>query len=192
MSDSTEQSENSTALLSSKAKWTFVIIAALILIFDQWTKTAIVQSFEYAEKLPITDYFDLTRLHNYGAAFSFLSEAGGWQKFFFITLGTVVTVGILIWLFRFAKSSEKLLATALSLIMAGAIGNVIDRVVYGYVVDFLLFQFEFLKNTMPSIFPTGHYPAFNVADIAICCGAVLLIVDWIREIRRESLKKKSI
>jgi len=181
----TEETKLKSILFSNKTRWTFVIIAVLILILDQWTKFEIVQRFEYGERLPITNYFDITRLHNFGAAFSFLSEAGGWQKIFFVTLGSAVTIGILVWLFKFAKKGEKLLATALSLIMAGAIGNVIDRVNYGYVVDFLLFQFDILKQALPSIFPTGHYPAFNVADISICIGAFLLIIDWIREVRRE-------
>ena len=173
--------------LSTKACLWFLGLSLILILLDQWTKFEIVQRFEYGERLPITSYFDLYYLRNYGAAFSFLSEAGGWQKTFFISLSALVSLGIIIWLFRFAKKDQKILITAMSLVLAGAIGNVIDRINYGYVVDFISFHFETL-GAIPLIkylFPNGRFAAFNVADMAISCGAILLIIDWWFEVKRE-------
>lgn len=173
--------------LSTKTCLWFLSLSLVLILLDQWTKLEIVQRFEYGEKLPITPYFDLYYLRNYGAAFSFLSDAGGWQKTFFITLSAIVSLGIIIWLFRYAQKDQKILITAMSLVLAGAIGNVIDRINYGYVVDFASFHSEVL-GTIPLIkylFPNGRFAAFNVADVAISIGAVLLIIDWWFEVKRE-------
>jgi signal peptidase II len=118
------------------------------------------------------------RVHNTGAAFSFLAHAGGWQRWFFVGLG-VAAVGFMIYMLR-QHSGQKMFAWAMSLIMGGAIGNVIDRLIHGYVVDFLDFHWSFLSP----MFPGGHFPAFNVADCGITIGAGLLILDELRRVRR--------
>ena len=184
-----------TEKFSTKACFGFLLISIVLIALDQWTKFAVVENFFYGERKPITSYFDLYYLRNYGAAFSFLSDAGGWQKIFFITLSSVVCIGIVIWLFFFATKQQKILTTAMSLVLAGAFGNLIDRINYGYVVDFLSFHHEAMAN-IPIIkimfSEQGRFPAFNVADMAIFCGAFLLIVDWYLEVKREKALAKSI
>ncbi len=135
--------------ISIKAFLGFLLLSVLLIILDQWTKFAIVESFFYGERKPITSYFDLYYLRNYGAAFSFLSDAGGWQKIFFVTLSSIVCVGIIFWLFIFATKQQKILTTAMSLVLAGAFGNLIDRINYGYVVDFLSFHHDYMKTELP-------------------------------------------
>jgi signal peptidase II len=117
------------------------------------------------ETVAIMPYFNLTMAHNHGAAFSFLAQAGGWQRWFFIGLAATISVVLLVWLAKL-KPAAKLEAISLSLILGGAIGNVMDRIMYGYVIDFL-----------DVYVGTSHWPAFNIADSAICIGAVLLILD---------------
>jgi signal peptidase II len=153
-------------------------IAALIMLIDQFTKVLILGSFQYGESLPITSYFNLVRVHNLGAAFSFLSDAGGWQRWFFTGLGVVAAV-FMTWLLR-AHAGQRLFCAAISCILGGAVGNVIDRLLHGYVVDFLDFHWAFLSG----IFYGGHFPAFNVADSAISLGAALLILDELLRVRR--------
>jgi signal peptidase II len=153
-------------------------IAALIMVIDQFTKVLILGSFQYGDSLPITSYFNLVRVHNLGAAFSFLSDAGGWQRWFFTGLGTVAAV-FMVWLLR-AHAGQRLFCAAISCILGGAVGNVIDRLLHGYVVDFLDFHWAFLSG----IFYGGHFPAFNVADCAISLGAGLLILDELLRVRR--------
>jgi signal peptidase II len=123
------------------------------------------------ETLPITSYFNLVRVHNPGAAFSFLADAGGWQRWFFTGLG-VVAAGVMVYLLKM-HTGQALFCLALSLLLGGAVGNVIDRVVYGHVIDFLDF-----------FYGTWHFPAFNVADSAISVGAALLILDELLRVRR--------
>jgi signal peptidase II len=113
-------------------------------------------------------YFNLTMAHNHGAAFSFLAQAGGWQRWFFTVLALVISTVLVVWLAKL-KPEAKLEAISLSLVIGGAIGNVIDRIYYGYVIDFLDIYIG-----------SSHWPAFNVADSAICIGAVLLIIDSIK------------
>jgi signal peptidase II len=122
--------------------------------------------YERVEVLPVLDF---TLLHNTGAAFSFLADASGWQRGFFITLGTVVSLALIVWMWRMPRG-EKLLPLALSLIVGGAIGNVIDRIAHGYVIDFIHAHWG-----------AAYFPAFNIADSAITIGAVLLILDAFRE-----------
>jgi len=115
------------------------------------------------------------RVHNAGAAFSFLSDAGGWQRWFFTGLGTVAAL-VMVWMLR-AHAGQRLFCSAVSLILGGAVGNVIDRLLHGHVVDFLDFHWDFLAG----LFLGGHFPAFNLADSAITLGAVLLLLDeWLR------------
>jgi len=117
------------------------------------------------ETVAIMPYFNLTMAHNHGAAFSFLAQAGGWQRWFFIGLAATISVVLLVWLAKL-KPAEKLESISLSLILGGAIGNVIDRISYGYVVDFIDLYIGH-----------NHWPVFNIADSAICIGAILLIAD---------------
>ena len=153
-------------------------IAALIVVVDQFTKVLILGSFQYGESLPITSYFNLVRVHNLGAAFSFLSNAGGWQRWFFTCIGVVAAL-FMVWMLR-QHAGQRLFSAAISLILGGAVGNVIDRLLHGYVVDFLDFHWTFLDG----LFHGGHFPAFNVADSAITLGAGLLILDELLRVRR--------
>ena len=141
------------------------MLAALIVAADQLTKAWIVADFPYGQGEVITDFFNLVHVHNYGAAFSFLSDAGGWQRWFFSILSSVVSAVIAVWIFRLPKA-KWIESLALALILGGALGNLYDRVALGYVVDFLDFHWS-----------GWHFPAFNVADSAITIGAVLLILD---------------
>lgn len=161
---------------SSLTPWLF--IAAIIILADQFTKVLVIGAFELGHSQAVTSFFNLVRVHNTGAAFSFLANAGGWQRWFFVGLGAVATVFIVYMLRQ--HGGQKLFAWALTLILGGAIGNVIDRLVHGYVVDFLDFHWDFLAP----MFPGGHFPAFNIADCGITIGAMLLILDEIRRVRR--------
>ena len=153
-------------------------VAALIVVADQFSKVLVMGSFVLGESLPVTGFFNLVRVHNAGAAFSFLSDAGGWQRWFFTGLG-VVAAAIMVWMLR-AHAGQRLFCSAVSLILGGAVGNVIDRLLHGHVVDFLDFHWDFLDG----LFYGGHFPAFNLADSAITLGAVLLLLDEWRRVRR--------
>jgi len=153
-------------------------LSLLIVLADQLTKTMIVGSMQLGDSHTITSFFNIVRAHNTGAAFSFLAGAGGWQRWFFIGLGTVAAVFI-IWMLR-SHAGQRLFSLALALILGGAVGNVIDRIVHGYVVDFLEFHWRFLEP----IFHGGRFPSFNVADSAITVGAICLILDEILRVRR--------
>jgi len=147
-------------------------IAAAVVALDQATKFAVERAFAYGERLAIVPgLFDLTLVYNRGAAFSFLANAAGWQRWFFIGLGAVAAAFI-VWLLA-RHGSQRLFAFALALILGGAIGNVVDRIVHGHVVDFVLLHWQ-----------RHFFPAFNVADSAITIGAVLLVVDELRRVRR--------
>ena len=146
-------------------------IAMLIMVLDQFTKVLVIGRFQYGDSLPITSFFNLVRVHNHGAAFSFLADAGGWQRWFFTGLGLLAT-GLMVWMLR-KHPGQRLFCAAISLILGGAVGNVIDRLLHGYVVDFLDFYWG-----------TWHFPAFNLADSAITLGAVLLILDELLRVRR--------
>jgi signal peptidase II len=153
-------------------------IALVILLADQATKLLIVDSFALGDSQTVTTFFNLVRVHNSGAAFSMLSTASGWQRWFFTGIGIVATFFIL-WLLR-SHPTQKLFCFALALVLGGAVGNVIDRIAYGHVVDFLDFHWDALSP----VFFQGHFPAFNVADSAISVGAVCLILDELIRIRR--------
>ncbi|MBP0621307.1 signal peptidase II [Cupriavidus consociatus] len=149
----------------------WLAFALLVVLLDQFFKIVIVRSFTYGESRPVTGFFNLVLVYNKGAAFSFLADAGGWQRWFFTGLGIVVGAFIVWLLYR--HTGQRLFCFAVSLILGGAVGNVIDRVIYGHVVDFLDFYVG-----------RYHWPAFNVADCAITVGAVLLIVDELRRVRK--------
>jgi signal peptidase II len=145
---------------------TWLSLAVLVLIVDQLTKLAILQRFRTGERLAVVPgWFDLTLVWNPGAAFSFLASAAGWQRWFFVGIGLAASAFIGWLLYRHA--SQRLFGVALALILGGAIGNVIDRLVHGEVVDFLLVHWQ----------DRWYFPAFNVADSAITVGAVLLVLD---------------
>ena len=140
-------------------------IAAVVVVLDQITKIWVDSSLELYQQIPVMPSFNITLAYNEGAAFSFLSDAGGWQRWFFIGVSVVVSVCLIVWLYRMSRD-EKWLAIAIALILGGAIGNnLIDRVVYGHVVDFIQ---VFYKNS--------YFPSFNVADSAITVGTILLLV----------------
>jgi len=147
-------------------------LAFVVVLLDQASKIAITRVFSFGQRLPIADgFFDLTLLYNKGAAFSFLAAAGGWQKYFFIGLGVGAALFIC-WLLS-RHNRQRLFSFALAMILGGAIGNVIDRVAYGHVVDFLLVYWR-----------DWFWPAFNLADSAIVCGASLLVLDEFLRVRR--------
>ena len=153
-------------------------LAAIVILADQVTKTLIIGSMQLGDMRPVTGFFSIVRAHNAGAAFSFLADAGGWQRWFFVALGGVASVFI-VWLMR-GHPTQKLFCFAVSMIMGGALGNVIDRLLHGYVVDFLQFRF----GVLTPIFHGGYFPSFNIADSAITLGAICLILDEILRVRR--------
>ena len=144
-------------------KWLWLTVVFLIL--DQVTKQLVVSSFELGESLNILPFFDLRYVRNLGAAFSFLADQGGWQRWFFTAIAAIASVVFLVWLAKTPKSNV-LLSLALAFMLSGAAGNLIDRVLFGYVIDFLDFHIA-----------GKHWPAFNVADSAIFIGAALMIFD---------------
>jgi signal peptidase II len=146
-------------------------MAALILLADQFTKVLMVSTYQLGEGFPVTSFFNIVRVHNEGAAFSFLAQAGGWQRWFFTGLGVVATAGM-VWMLK-KHPGQKLFGFAIACILGGAVGNVVDRVLYGYVVDFLDFYYAGI-----------HFPAFNVADCGISVGAACLILDEVLRVRR--------
>jgi signal peptidase II len=163
---------------ASPSLWFWLGLAAVVILADQVTKTLILGEFRYGDSRPVTDWFNLVRAHNKGAAFSFLADAGGWQRWFFVGLGALAS-GFIVWMLR-SHPSQKLFCFAVSMIMGGALGNVIDRLLHGYVVDFLQFRFALLEP----LFHGGYFPSFNVADSAITLGAMCLILDEILRVRR--------
>ena len=145
----------------------WLALAALIVVADQVTKYAVVQYFAVNHTVAVTSFLNLLLVYNPGAAFSFLSDAAGWQRWFFVSIALIASAWI-VYLLR-EYPNQRLFALALSLVLAGALGNVIDRILFGAVVDFLDFHAY-----------GWHWPAFNVADSAITCGALLLIWDAVR------------
>ena len=149
----------------------WLALAALVVVFDQFTKQLILGNYQLGDSTYVTSFFNIVRAHNTGAAFSFLAGAGGWQRWFFVALAVAASLFI-VWLLR-SHPGQKLFAFSLSMILGGAVGNVIDRLLHGYVVDFLDFHLG-----------GRHFPAFNLADSAITLGAVCLILDEILRVRR--------
>jgi signal peptidase II len=143
-------------------KW--LSLSAVVVAVDLYTKHLVQNAFAYGDHLTVTSFFDLVRYHNEGAAFSFLANAGGWQKLFFSAV-SMVAIAVITYLLR-KHSTQKLFCFGLALVLGGAIGNLYDRLTLGYVVDFLYFHYQ-----------TLYWPAFNVADSAICIGVGLLLLD---------------
>jgi signal peptidase II len=146
-------------------------IAFIVVVLDQLTKTLIVARFALGDSLTVTPFFNIVRAHNTGAAFSILAGASGWQRWFFVGLGAVAAVFIVVLLAR--HGGQRLFAWALSLILGGAVGNVIDRLLHGHVVDFIQLHYA-----------GWYFPSFNVADSAITVGAACLILDEVLRVRR--------
>jgi signal peptidase II len=151
--------------------WRWLFLAAAVAVLDQLSKQWILARFELHEGLTVTAFFNLVRAHNPGAAFSFLAGASGWQRWFFMTLA-LVAAAYITWMLR-TQAKDRLLALALSLILGGALGNAWDRLIHGYVVDFLQFHWA-----------GSAFPTFNLADSAITLGAVLLVLDELLRLRR--------
>ncbi len=148
------------------AWWRWLLLSLVIIVVDQATKLRVIESFDLYERMPVLPFFDLVRLHNTGAAFSFLAGASGWQNWLFTGVAVVVSAVVLWWLTRLPRTGRDLLALGLALLLGGAIGNLIDRLLYGYVVDFILVYYG-----------DWSWPAFNLADSAITCGVVLVLFD---------------
>jgi signal peptidase II len=153
----------------------WLVLAGVIVVLDQAAKLYFNSSFTYGQRVNVLPVFDFTLVYNTGAAFSFLATEAGWQRWFFTALGIAAAVIIAVILGRQGRRAHPRFALALAMIMGGAIGNVIDRIAYGHVVDFLLFYWK-----------DWYYPAFNVADVAITCGAVLLVLDELLRMRKSA------
>jgi signal peptidase II len=153
----------------------WLLVSAFVVLLDQVTKAYITRhfgEFEFRSVLPI---LDITRMHNVGAAFSFLATASGWQRWLFIGLAVGVSIAIIVWLCRMPKGTHMLLAGGLALVLGGALGNVIDRIRLGHVIDFIHFHWD-----------RAYFPAFNVADSAITVGAACLLLDALLDSRRKN------
>ncbi len=145
--------------------WRWYGLSVAVIVLDQLSKGWITAHFQYGEVLPLIDFLNLTLVYNTGAAFSFLSDAGGWQRWFFAILASGVSVVLVIWLAKLSDR-QKLLSLSLALILGGAVGNLWDRMAYGHVIDFI-----------DVYYGSYHWPAFNVADSAITVGAILLVIE---------------
>jgi signal peptidase II len=159
----------STTSSASLTPW--LGIAILVILIDQLSKITIAKLFHYGESHTITSFFNLVLAYNPGAAFSFLATESGWQRYLFTGLGIAAALFIIYLLKR--NAGQRMFCWALSLVLGGAIGNVIDRIAYGHVIDFLDFHIR-----------TWHWPAFNAADSAICVGAVLFVLDELRRVNK--------
>ena len=165
---------------SSNARFfAWMAVAAVIVVADQATKWAIIEWVSLYEKVPLNSFINLTHQRNTGAAFSFLADAGGWQRWFFVGLATVVSAIIMIWLWRIRRERQAVLAAGLALVLGGAIGNLIDRISLGYVTDFIQVWFG-----------DWAFPSFNVADAGISVGAAFLIIDALFFSGRQAAKEQ--
>ena len=146
--------------------FTWMFVALIIAVVDQLTKLAIIEWIPLYDRVPLNSFINLTHQKNTGAAFSFLADAGGWQRWFFVVLATGVSVVIAIWIWRIRNSGQAILSAGLALVLGGAVGNLIDRILLGHVTDFFQVWFG-----------SWAFPSFNVADAGISVGAALLIID---------------
>ncbi len=160
-------------VIEGKTALVWLWLSAIVVALDQLTKWYVVGRFQLYEILPVGPFLDLTRLHNEGAAFSLLHDAGGWQRWFFLALAVAIAVAIVAWLRSLPARGQYWLTIGLALILGGALGNAYDRSVDGYVVDYLHFHWG-----------DAYFPAFNVADIGITTGAIMLIIDALLSTRR--------
>jgi len=155
-------------------------LSGLVIVLDQWTKWLTVENLGLYDRVYLLPVLDITHRRNTGAAFSFLADAGGWQRWFFVALALVVSIVIMFWLRSTPARGQMRQAIGLALILGGALGNVIDRALYGYVVDFILVHYK-----------DWYFPAFNVADSSITVGAGLLILDALWQGRSAGGEKNS-
>ena len=151
--------------------WVWLGLAVLVVLLDQLSKTVIVGMFQLYDSRAVTSWFNLVRVHNSGAAFSFLAGASGWQRWFFVGMGTLAS-GFIVWMLK-KHPTQKLFCFAISMILGGAIGNVVDRLLHGHVVDFIQLHYG-----------GWYFPSFNLADSAITLGAICLILDELLRVRR--------
>jgi signal peptidase II len=157
----------------SQGSWMpWLVLALAVVLLDQFTKVLILGYYKLGDTTYVTSFFNVVRAHNTGAAFSFLAAASGWQRWFFTAIGVAAAIFI-VWLLR-SHAGQKLFSFALACILGGAVGNVFDRLVHGYVLDFIQVHWH----------DTYYFPAFNVADSAITVGAVCLVLDELRRVRR--------
>lgn len=156
--------DDGTAGRIAWGRW--LIVSALVIAADQFTKMLVMDALTLYQRTPVLPFLDIVRMHNSGAAFSFLAGASGWQRWVFTGVAVVVSAGLLWWLTRLPRRGKSVLALGLALLIGGAIGNLIDRLIFGHVVDFILVYWR-----------EWSYPAFNVADSAITCGVVLVLFD---------------
>jgi signal peptidase II len=152
----------------------WLLLSVAVILLDQLSKSYIAQHFGEFEFIKVLPILDITRMHNVGAAFSFLASASGWQRWLFIGLALVVSIGITVWLMRLTRGAHRLLACGLALVLGGALGNVIDRIRLGHVIDFIHFHWD-----------RAYFPAFNIADSAITVGAACLLLDALLEGRQK-------
>ena len=146
--------------------WPWYLAALIIILLDQWTKGSASAHLQYGHPIALTSFFDLQLVWNRGAAFSFLSDAGGWQRWLLLSISAVVSLIIALWAL---PSSQRILSTlGMTLVLGGAVGNLWDRAVLGYVIDFISVHYQY-----------RYFPAFNIADSAISLGAVVLAIDWL-------------
>ncbi|TMP87624.1 lipoprotein signal peptidase [Pseudoalteromonas ruthenica] len=160
-------------MLAKRSGLIWLTLSALVLVLDWGTKTWVVSAMSLRESIDVLPFFNITYVHNYGAAFSFLSDAGGWQRWFLSAIAVTISV-LLVWWLKRLPATNKLLGSAYALVLAGALGNLYDRLHYGYVIDFIHVYYQ-----------EWHYPAFNIADCAICIGAALLLFDAFKSSSKE-------
>jgi signal peptidase II len=152
--------------------WLWLGLALVVVLLDQFVKALIAVDFREYESRRVTAFFNVVRWHNHGAAFSFLNGAGGWQRWLFVGLAVAASI-LIVWLLR-RHASQRLFCFAIAMVLGGAVGNLIDRVLRGYVIDFISLHWKDFYT----------FPAFNLADSAITLGAICLIVDELRRVRR--------
>ena len=163
-------------MLDNKSGLIWLWVTVVLLILDQVTKYVVSTQMQLYQSIELLPVFNLTYVHNYGAAFSFLSEAGGWQRWFFSIIAISISILLTYWLKKL-PAKNLVLCGAYSLVLAGSLGNLYDRLTYGYVIDFIHVYYD-----------TWHFPAFNIADSAICIGAGLLLLDAFRDQKSEDVK----
>jgi signal peptidase II len=166
------------ALNAGASNWLW--LSLVVIALDQASKFLITANFAEFEAVTLLPVLDFMRLHNEGAAFSIFSDASGWQRWAFTALGAGVSIGILVWLRQLPASGQNLLAAGLAMVLGGALGNVIDRALWGHVIDFIRVHYG-----------EWYFPAFNVADSSITIGAILLILDNLLQYQREADKKRA-
>ncbi len=163
---------------SKKSPLAWLWLTLFVLIIDQVTKYWVAGTFFYGESVNVLPFFNITYVHNLGAAFSFLADQSGWQRWFFACIASIASIIFIVWLVK-TPSTDKKLCLALALMLSGALGNLIDRVLLGYVIDFLDFYIQ-----------DYHWPAFNIADSAIFVGAAIMIIDsFKKEAAEKSLQQ---